>query len=253
MESRFGYDFGRVRIHADGAAVASARAVNALAYTVGNHVVLGAGAFPIASTESHRLLAHELTHVIQQDHVSGEASDAEWSLSHPLDREEQQADRLASMVMGREAHVSDALSRLGPVRDNGLASVARQTAATPPRTRIQCINANLSNAGIPWAVIGIAGSVCGLLGAIAGLATGPAAPAASPSAAAVAAAYCIAGVAGVSVGMVLGVITRCIQDPSVEWVFAQNESPNAPATPTAVASTAAAPASTGATGETAAA
>ena len=98
--------------------------------------------------------------------------------------------------------------------------VARQTGE---RTTIQCINANLADAGIPWAIIGILGGVCGILGAIAGLAGGPAAPATVPLGMAVAAALCIAGVTGLSVGMVLGVITRCIQDPSVEWTFAQAE------------------------------
>lgn len=91
------------------------------------------------------------------------------------------------------------------------------------RTRLQCINANLANAGIPWAVIGILGGVCGILGGIAGLGGGPAAPATAPSGMALAAAVCIAGVTGLTVGTVLGVITRCCQDPSVEWVFAQNE------------------------------
>jgi len=91
------------------------------------------------------------------------------------------------------------------------------------RTTLQCINANLANAGIPWAVITILGGVCGIIGGIAGLGGGPAAPATAPSGAAVAAAVCIAGVTGLAVGTVLGVITRCIQDPSVEWVFAEAE------------------------------
>lgn len=103
------------------------------------------------------------------------------------------------------------------------ATLARQAGAGRQRSVLQCINANLANAGIPWAVITILGGICGILGAVAGLATGPAAPAASPSGAAFAAALCIAGVTGLAVGTVLGVITRCAQDPSVEWVFAQAE------------------------------
>jgi len=66
MESRFGHDFGNVRIHADSRAGESARSVNALAYTVGNHVVFDPGAYSPQSTEGRRLLAHELTHVVQQ-------------------------------------------------------------------------------------------------------------------------------------------------------------------------------------------
>src|SRR5262249_34461499 len=60
FEPRFGHDFAHVRVHADARAAESARAVNAHAYTVGNHVVLGAG-----QTDT-RLLAHELAHVVQQ-------------------------------------------------------------------------------------------------------------------------------------------------------------------------------------------
>ncbi|MGH9652075.1 MAG: DUF4157 domain-containing protein, partial [Bryobacteraceae bacterium] len=66
MESRFGFDFSKVRIHSDPEAATSAKAVNALAYTVGSDVVFGAGRYVPSTTEGRRLLAHELTHTIQQ-------------------------------------------------------------------------------------------------------------------------------------------------------------------------------------------
>ncbi len=66
MGQRFGYDFSRVRVHSDAAAEQSAREVNAKAYTVGNHIVFGAGHNLDGSTNSRLLLAHELTHVLQQ-------------------------------------------------------------------------------------------------------------------------------------------------------------------------------------------
>jgi hypothetical protein len=66
FEPRFGHDFGRVRVHHDAAAAASARAVDAIAYTVGEHVVFDAGRYTPASRAGGRLLAHELTHVVQQ-------------------------------------------------------------------------------------------------------------------------------------------------------------------------------------------
>ena len=66
FEPRFGHDFSRVRVHADPQASESARAVNALAYTVGTDIVFGAGAQPWGTTSGNRLLAHELTHVVQQ-------------------------------------------------------------------------------------------------------------------------------------------------------------------------------------------
>jgi hypothetical protein len=66
MERRFGYDFGAVRIHTDGAAARSARDVNARAYTIGANIVFDAGQFAPATVAGRRLLAHELTHVVQQ-------------------------------------------------------------------------------------------------------------------------------------------------------------------------------------------
>ncbi len=66
MEHRFGHDFSQVKIHADGVAGQSAQDVNAHAYTVGNDIVFGAGQFAPATHAGRRLLAHELTHVIQQ-------------------------------------------------------------------------------------------------------------------------------------------------------------------------------------------
>ncbi len=66
MEAGFGHDFSRVRVHADAAADASAQAVNALAYTVGPHVVFAAGQYAPGTPTGQRLLAHELTHVLQQ-------------------------------------------------------------------------------------------------------------------------------------------------------------------------------------------
>lgn len=66
MEPRFGHDFSQVRVHTDAKAAESARAVNALAYTVGQDVVFGTRQYAPASVEGRQLLAHELTHVVQQ-------------------------------------------------------------------------------------------------------------------------------------------------------------------------------------------
>jgi hypothetical protein len=66
MESRFGHDFSRVRVHADARAADSARAVQAQAYTVGHDIAFGAGHYRPQTAEGQRLLAHELTHVLHQ-------------------------------------------------------------------------------------------------------------------------------------------------------------------------------------------
>jgi hypothetical protein len=66
MESRVGYDFNAVRVHTDGNAGRLARAVNARAFTVGNDVVFASGEYSPGSRDGQKLLAHELTHVVQQ-------------------------------------------------------------------------------------------------------------------------------------------------------------------------------------------
>ncbi|HEX6045678.1 MAG TPA: DUF4157 domain-containing protein [Pyrinomonadaceae bacterium] len=86
MEPRFGHDFSGVRVHADARAAESARDVHAHAYTVGRDVVFGAGRFAPRTSAGRELLAHELTHVVQQggqDHhgsvrgIASESSSAE--------------------------------------------------------------------------------------------------------------------------------------------------------------------------------
>jgi len=66
MEPRFGHDFSHVRIHTDAKAAASARSINALAYTSGSNIVFARGQYSPHSVSGQRLLSHELTHVVQQ-------------------------------------------------------------------------------------------------------------------------------------------------------------------------------------------
>jgi len=66
MEPRFGHDFGQVRVHTDDRAAESSRSVDAVAYTVGNDVVFGAGQYQPETPGGRALLAHELAHVKQQ-------------------------------------------------------------------------------------------------------------------------------------------------------------------------------------------
>lgn len=67
MEARFQHNFGRVRIHTDASAAAAATAVNALAFTVGKDIVFGARQYVPHAASGKKLLAHELTHVVQQE------------------------------------------------------------------------------------------------------------------------------------------------------------------------------------------
>jgi hypothetical protein len=66
FESRFGADFSNVRLHTDSVAAKSAQSINALAYTSGNHIVFNSGQYSPDSDSGKKLMAHELTHVVQQ-------------------------------------------------------------------------------------------------------------------------------------------------------------------------------------------
>jgi hypothetical protein len=66
FEPRFGYNFGDVRVHADSESAKAARSLNARAFTVGRNIAFGAGQHSSEAPEGKRLLAHELTHVVQQ-------------------------------------------------------------------------------------------------------------------------------------------------------------------------------------------
>jgi hypothetical protein len=78
MEARFGEDFGRVRVHADSAAAHSARALDARAYTVGQDIVFAAGQYAPETRGGQHLLAHELTHTLQQAGTGPLARKASW-------------------------------------------------------------------------------------------------------------------------------------------------------------------------------
>ncbi|WP_205702968.1 eCIS core domain-containing protein [Botryobacter ruber] len=67
MEARFGSDFSSVKVHTNAAAAQSAQSVSALAYTSGNNIVFNKGQYAPATPVGRRLLAHELTHVLQQN------------------------------------------------------------------------------------------------------------------------------------------------------------------------------------------
>jgi len=129
FEPRFGQDFSQVRVHADREAQQSARDVNALAYTVGSHVVFGDGRYAPGTSDGQRLLAHELAHVMQvSEHRASEGTTAGRTL--PILR--QSADKVEDAR--REALASlDWLAAYPPIifDDNApvLIAWARQQAA----------------------------------------------------------------------------------------------------------------------------
>jgi hypothetical protein len=96
MESRFGHDFSQVRVHTDARAAQSARAVDAQAYTVGRDVVFETSQYAPRTRAGNALLAHELTHVIQQSRTF--ASRDQLSVAPANDRREREADAAANLA-----------------------------------------------------------------------------------------------------------------------------------------------------------
>jgi hypothetical protein len=97
MESRFGHDFSRVRVHTDGRAAEAARSVDARAYTVGDEIVFARGGYAPGSATGRRLLAHELAHVVQQRLGGSPTPGAE--VDSPFERDAEVA--AAALVDGR--------------------------------------------------------------------------------------------------------------------------------------------------------
>ena len=112
MEARFGHSFGDVRVHTDDAAARSAAAIQAHAYTFGRHVVMGAGRWQPHTTAGQKLLAHELTHVVQQSGSNSSPSQAT-SISKPHEPAEREAAQLADHQLARVGPV-DTLAAASP-------------------------------------------------------------------------------------------------------------------------------------------
>ena len=117
FEPRFGHDFSKVRVHADSRAAESARAVQAHAYTVGQDIVFGVAQYAPGTAAGDSLLAHELTHVVQQGTGAQRATSAR-SISSPTDAAEREAETLGrACLSGRVAPTKTAspggLFRLG--------------------------------------------------------------------------------------------------------------------------------------------
>jgi hypothetical protein len=101
LENRMGADFSDVRVHTGEKADASARSINAQAYTVGSDVVFRSGAYEPDSPSGRHVLAHELAHVMQQKAgpVDGTPAAGGISISNPSDSFERAAEHTAAQVM----------------------------------------------------------------------------------------------------------------------------------------------------------
>lgn len=99
VEQRFGQSFAAVRIHTDSSAAASATAIRARAYTVGSHVAFAQGEYRPETNSGRRLLAHELTHVIQQSGAVSSANYGALAVAQSSNSLEREADMVAAKVV----------------------------------------------------------------------------------------------------------------------------------------------------------
>lgn len=106
MESKMGHSFGDVKIHTDPQANKNAKNLNAHAYTTGNEIFFASGKYKPETTEGKKLLAHELTHVVQNKNTSQQGSAQpfqQYKVSSPTDMAEVQANSVAAMVTGSQS------------------------------------------------------------------------------------------------------------------------------------------------------
>jgi predicted deacylase len=131
FESRFGRDFSGVRLHADAAAAHSAQDVGAAAYTVGRDIVFGAGRLAPDTDVGRRLMAHELTHVVQQTGGGGRpglrAAGPMLSLAR-LDLDRLDSDLNAGTATQTSGEIGAAAQACGPRQS----ARACQTQTSPP-------------------------------------------------------------------------------------------------------------------------
>jgi hypothetical protein len=130
MEDGFGHDFSRVRVHDVTTGVRSPSDFGAAAYTVGNDIVLPRESSPSQSGASHRLLAHELVHVIQQqDNLASAFSNAALRVTQPTDQVEVEATQLADDLLRGQTIRVQRRSGLTVARDNIADNPPKRTAA----------------------------------------------------------------------------------------------------------------------------
>jgi hypothetical protein len=115
MEPRFGHDFSGVRVHKDEKAAESARSVNALAFTVGQDIVFGGGQLQTQTEVGQKLLAHELTHTIQQG-ATRPLHPAMLEMTAPGGATEREAEVAANSVMRGHQFTSTRRESLGLAR-----------------------------------------------------------------------------------------------------------------------------------------
>lgn len=112
MEPRFGHDFSGVRVHTDVKAAESARAVNALAYTVGRDLVFGVGQYMPETNKGRKLIAHELAHVVQQNSPLSIPNDHQLLIDHAQSIHETEANQTSDRILEAKLQLGSPNSQL---------------------------------------------------------------------------------------------------------------------------------------------
>lgn len=143
MESRFGHDFGSVRVHTGDHAAQSARAVNALAYTVGQDIVFDEGRYQPSTPGGQRLLAHELAHTVQQRGLQTYSADV--TIDHSAEsRYEREAEQAADLIASARSAPPITAQPIAPLLSRQTGSTTTTTAA-PTATTITTDVPDLGN------------------------------------------------------------------------------------------------------------
>lgn len=154
MEHHFGQDFQHVRIHTDAESARSAQAVEARAYTVGNHVVFNQGKYQPSTTEGRGLLAHELTHVVQQSAApatvqrSSMSVEADSRLLYLADQIDRRRSEAAQKVGGGESTDLNPALSAAPEISQRLREAARSSTAAEREAILRAFSSVMPEAAV---------------------------------------------------------------------------------------------------------
>jgi Domain of unknown function (DUF4157) len=152
MEPYFGHDFSQVRVHTDQRASESARDVNALAYTVGRNVVFQDGQYSPHSTAGREIIAHELTHVVQQQFNSPtpnklQIEGANSTIEHEANQSSQMLGKHSSMLPQSFTTSLPQVAR--QTKPNSQSKSPLATSSSAPMTRTEFEATVLQRFGVP--------------------------------------------------------------------------------------------------------
>ncbi|WP_263352929.1 eCIS core domain-containing protein [Acidicapsa acidisoli] len=151
MESRFGRDFSRVRVHSDELAAESARSVNAAAYTVGSKLVFDRGQYASRTHEGRKLIAHELAHVVQQSSGTVQAA-GDLRVGDSDSPQERAADNTSSWIM--QSHGASGESLLSGSADRAILQRQPSQPGPPPTTGGLDLTVDLERGSVSVSVSG---------------------------------------------------------------------------------------------------